>query len=355
MNRADISQHTDSKRFLADAIKACRQADLDELLGRLPIVPPDEYWHFDPSASWIDGKLHWVPVGLQKSNMGRIQLANNPINPMAERAVNGMEALIELARARELAENPDAEPPMSPREAVMRYFGLPRLDQLDRTADKATWEKARELATHVRISIERQSRTKEFTLRVEDDGIGQPPNVIHNTLLSLSESTKDDKPYLIGLFGQGGSSTYAMCSHSLLLSRRPSDLVSPDEDGVGWSVVRQHTYSGRRGTFYLYLAATPDGEVPFVNHQAANELGFSHGTRFTHFDYDFAGMRSAVMMSVFPMLNHSLYNPVLPFQLETKQGRPDTVWGNAYRLSTRSRQGKLDADLTIEDQPVILT
>ncbi len=79
--------------------------------------------------------LHWVPVGRDRGNGGRIKLAGEPMNPLAERLVNGMEALLELARLRELAKDSNAAMPPTPREAVLRYFGFPRLDQIERLDD----------------------------------------------------------------------------------------------------------------------------------------------------------------------------------------------------------------------------
>ncbi len=57
-------------------------------------------------------------------------------NPIAERTVNGMEALIELARLIELLNNPAAVMPTNPREAVLHYFGLPPLDAMERMDDE---------------------------------------------------------------------------------------------------------------------------------------------------------------------------------------------------------------------------
>jgi hypothetical protein len=42
------------------------------------------------------------------------------MNPLAERLVNGMESLIELARLKELKSNPSAVMPDNPRAAVLR-------------------------------------------------------------------------------------------------------------------------------------------------------------------------------------------------------------------------------------------
>jgi len=42
------------------------------------------------AGSWQPGSLHWVrPVGRDRGNGGRIKLAGEPMNPLAERLVNG--------------------------------------------------------------------------------------------------------------------------------------------------------------------------------------------------------------------------------------------------------------------------
>ena len=113
-------------------------AQVDAIMAGLPIVPPEQYqWLSDTerAGSWQPGNLHWLPVGRDRGNGGRIKLAGEPMNPLAERLVNGMEALIELSRLREIAKNPAAPMPPTPREAVLRYFGFPRLDQIERLDD----------------------------------------------------------------------------------------------------------------------------------------------------------------------------------------------------------------------------
>ena len=98
-----------------------------------------------------------MPVGLDRGNGGRIKLAGEPMNPLAERLVNGMESLIELARLKELMTNPTAVMPTSPRDAVLRYFGFPRLDFIERLEDderKAT----RELRRRGRKNLQSHAR-----------------------------------------------------------------------------------------------------------------------------------------------------------------------------------------------------
>src|SRR5690242_16376765 len=117
--------------LLTRVLNARSTAQVDAIMSALPIVPPEQYqWLSDTerSGTWKPDHLHWVPVGRDRGNGGRIKLAGEPMNPLAERLVNGMEAQIELARMCELMKDASAKVPANPREAVLRYFGFPRLD-----------------------------------------------------------------------------------------------------------------------------------------------------------------------------------------------------------------------------------
>lgn len=118
--------------FINSALRALTVSDVEGLLSQLPVTPEDEYIYDldNPDSGWRPGNFHWIPVGAERGNAGRIKQANQPVNPIAERTVNGMEAMIEMARHRELLANASAAPPTSPRDAVLRYFSIPSLDQL---------------------------------------------------------------------------------------------------------------------------------------------------------------------------------------------------------------------------------
>jgi hypothetical protein len=289
----DLGRHVTPVNFMNEATKAITSTDIDFLLTQLPITPADEYIfnEEDPEAGWREGFFHWVPVGGERGNAGRIKQANQPVNPIAERAINGMEAIIEMARHRELVAEPSACAPFSPRDAVHRYFSLPALDELPKLAESETTKtiraRARELARQLRIRLIFDKAAREFTVAIEDDGIGQTPVRIHSTLLSLGSTTKADKWYLIGVFGQGGSSAYAVSKYSWVLSRRAPDLLNGDDDGAGWTIIKHVFPKGRRDDYFAYLASSPDGRVPWVSASAADTAKIPHGTRFVHIGYDF--------------------------------------------------------------------
>lgn len=349
---SDFIKPTD---FLTQAVAATSVSKMNALLKQLRITEDSTYL-FDvknPTAGWTEGKLHWIPLGKERGNAGRIKLATQPENPIAERAINCMEALIELARREELLKDPNATMPMSPREAVLRYFSLPPLDQLPKLPKlikgKKPREYARELARKIRVRVLFEKVAREFAVFIEDEGIGQAPGRMHETLLSLGESDKGDKPYLIGLFGQGGSSAYAASDISWCISRRAANLLDGQADGVGWTAIKQVFPVGRRDSYYAYLAAHPNGDVPHLPTDAADAVKLKHGTRFGHLGYNFAGGGSAVMRSLYIMLNHILYNPVFPFDLYAGTTEA-TIYGNGYRLSNASIDKKTALDKTFQPQ-----
>jgi hypothetical protein len=349
----DVTRHVAADVFLPGLVQSTTSAAVEALLGRLPVVDEFTYRYDEeaPACGWQEGRLHWVPIGRKRGNAGQISLVKRTISPVAERLINGMEAIIELRRQRELLATPDATPPGSPREAMLRYCQLPPLDQLPR-AKAEDRERARELARSLLLCVQYDKPQQEFAVLVKDRGIGQPPSRMHKTLLSLGSSDKGDKFYLIGVFGQGGSSTYKSSKYSWIISRRAPDLLGGEADGVGWTLVKHIIPRGRRDPFYAYLAAHPDGRVPALPASAARAVGLEHGSWFAHIAYDFGGVgrRAATIRSLYQALNHVLFNPVLPFDTEIA-GTKATIYGNGYRLSNLDSERK-DLDKTFEHQPI---
>jgi hypothetical protein len=329
--------------LLKRLLEARCTAQVEALLVSLPIVSPEEYQWLPggkPSGPWQQGKLHWIPVGRDRGNGGRIKLAGEPMNPLAERLVNGMESLIELARRRELKTDPGAAMPTNPRDAVLRYFGFPRLDQIERLDDQERKEKTA-LADAVRgslsITLDFEKKSREFAVTIRDHGMGQSPENVHATLLSLGQTDKGDKPYLIGVFGQGGSSAFSIARYSIVIGRRAEDIRTQQEDaGAGWTIVQELLPKGRRDPYYAYLAINENGEVPRVNNSQAESFG--NGAHFCHIAYDFGKSDSSIAMSMYRSLNHVLFNPVMPYDLYALKDKPDPMKGTAQRLAQRIRR-----------------
>jgi hypothetical protein len=349
LNAPDLFSRLESARTAAAA---------EAIMAGLPIVPPEQYQWLsadERAGTWKPGMLHWVPVGRDRGNGGRIKLAGEPMNPLAERLVNGMESLIELARLRELLEDPTALMPVNPRDAVMRYFGFPKLDQIERLDEEDRKEKtalADKVRKNLSITLDHNKKTKEFALTIRDHGMGQVPENMHRTLLSLGRTDKADKPYLIGVFGQGGSSAFSIAKYSIVMARRAKDIRKPGEGGgVGWTIVKEIQPKGRRDPYYAYLAVTEDGAAPKIDEARAEKFG--HGAYFCHIAYDFGASESSIARSMYPSLNHVLFNPVLPYELYALKDTPDPMKGNAQRLALRVRRfGSAALDKSFANLPV---
>jgi len=85
--------------------------------------------------------------------------------------------------------------------------GIERLDDEERKAKRELVDEARK---NLSINLDHDKKSKQLTVSIRDHGMGQVPAMMHRTLLSLGRSDKADKPYLIGVFGQGGSSAFSV-------------------------------------------------------------------------------------------------------------------------------------------------
>ena len=77
----------------------------------------------------------------------------------------------------------------------------------------------RELAKSIRLIVEEGDDKSHINITIIDQGIGIKCEQMENTILNLGGGNKVQKPYLMGAYGQGGSSTYAFCNYSIICSK----------------------------------------------------------------------------------------------------------------------------------------
>src|SRR5262249_53371006 len=116
----------------------------------------------------------------------------------------------------------------SPREAAEAWLGLPA----NGLAGYSRRDRQR-LANMLSIHIDDgEGSWNERTVVVRDRGTGILPDQMPGTILSLNQGNKSRKRYLIGAYGQGGSSTFAVSKYTFIASR------SFDHSAVGFTVVK---------------------------------------------------------------------------------------------------------------------
>ena len=171
---------------------------------------------------------------------------------------------------------------------------------------------------------------------VEDRGIGQHPRDFKDTVLSLGESNKISKPYLMGAFGQGGSSTFFFCPYSVIISRRNVSCMDGKPDLLGWTIVRKYDDDSLKVYRYEFLSGI-EGGIPTLDPDRLKDIGleFSSGTKFVHIGYELGKINSAWSLVGYRYFDNLLFDPVLPYRIEDHRSSPTvvrTMFGARNRL-----------------------
>src|SRR5207248_977386 len=109
------------------------------------------------------------------------------------------------------------------------------------------------------------------------------------TLVSLNENNKISKPWTLGTYGQGGSTTLRFSRAVVLVSKAHAATLNGKPDLIGWTVVREEDTDANLFSIqsYKYLVVAGTKQVPAADPGAVPELVY--GTRFIHVGYDVPG------------------------------------------------------------------
>src|SRR5439155_6717773 len=172
---------------------------------------------------WEPSSTAWKPVGNRENNRGTIEAAADPGRSLVERLTNGIDAVLEY----EHATHAGMPNPRSPKEAAAAWLGIP-----DGGLSDLSQAERQRLAKRVSVALLEGAARNKRVVEIADLGIGIAPEDMAGTILSLNEGNKLTKHYLAGLYGQGGSSTFAVSDYTLIASRA-------DEQGrVGFTLVK---------------------------------------------------------------------------------------------------------------------
>jgi len=259
----------------------------------------------------------WSPLGGRENNSGSVNLAMDPGQALVERITNAMDAHIELQY--ELAGSPPGL--NSPREAVQRLWNLESSRLTRESPSMARF--IDDIAPKSLIRVLGSMGRGHSSIIINDSGIGQHPNDLPKTILGLQESNKNDKRYLMGAFGQGGSSTFAYCPYSLIISRRHRQCLGGKTDLIGWTIVRKFDDESWKTFRYEYLVGS-DGLIPQIMPDEIDAVGiyFENGTRIIHFAYELSRLNARWSLVGLRFFDNLLFDPVLPYRIEDHRVSP---------------------------------
>lgn len=256
------------------------------------------------------GAYRWRPVGDMEDNFGAINAASDSRLSLNERITNMIDAVLEKeARLRYGTDiSAMAGAMSSPAEAATALLGVPaggvgELSIPDR----------QKLAEDIAIDFVESGVPERPTARMRDRGIGQTPSRLPETILSIHRGNKRDKPFLMGMYGWGGSNALGFAEGgTVIVSRRHPELLDGEADGVAVTIVKK-VYTADMRTPAYFFAVDADNNVLSLDVAAADNVELSFGTQITHIEYDL-GIKGP-LLNQYKYYNAALYEPVVPYYL----------------------------------------
>lgn len=273
----------------------------------------------------------WRLVG-DRTNFPTIHITSNPFSSIVERITNAIDAQLEADALfyRNLTENCK-----SPRQFVERRYGveegyLPSLKGKKREKERLVE------AAGVRISLRDGDTEETPTIDVADKGIGVARSEFPETLLSLNKNNKINKWYLMGRFGQGGSTTFRFSECTVMISRRRLSLHELGTQ-ISFTIVKYREASeGEKDGQYVYLVRKSD-DLPFFI--SADNVDFGGGTLVRHVNYNLT--RKYLLLDIYGYVETYLFDPVLPFWLTEERSSSPAV-GRRRIFGARDRLSRTD-------------
>ena len=275
------------------------RADTEEQV--ISILKQKSYW---------DDQTVWRTFGDREDNFTTFgNQSRKADRPLVEKLVNSVDAVLmgECWSAGIRPNSPEA--PQSIPEAVAEFFFGDR-SRAEIQGYVSNWDtaKRREISKRITFAATGSRRNPCFT--IVDDGEGQTPESMPQTLLSIEKSNKVDVHFVQGTFNMGGTGALRFCGRNsggnnlqLIISRRNPNIKL---DGVGdtsfhqwgFTVVRRENPTGTRKTStYTYLAPERSGilrfradSLPlFPNGNVAYSRDTTWGTAVKLYEYELTG------------------------------------------------------------------
>jgi hypothetical protein len=287
----------------------------------------------------------WRLVG-DRSNFPTIHTTSSAVTSIVERITNAIDAQLEA----EAVYSPKLkEGCKSPRQFVEKRFGVANGYLVSLEDIKGKKERLVKDAG-ITITLRDGDAEDSSTIDVRDKGIGVAREEFPDTLLSLNQNNKINKWYLMGRFGQGGSTTYRFSPYTVIFSRRRRSLHELEND-IAFTIVKYREASeGEKDGQYVYLVRNVD-DFPFS--VPADNINFEGGTLVRHVAYS---LGKKYLLDFYGYMETYLFDPILPFWLreerswETNKGQGRRIFGSRDRLSRTDSVEQKDEFDAVPDQ-----
>jgi len=206
---------------------------------------------------WDDNEV-WEYLGDTSNNYATIgNQATDCLSCFAEKIVNSIDAVLmkECLLKGILPDSSDA--PKNMQDALIKFFNIEQGDLSNLTAFKRS-----EIGNSIHVFSSGDNDTPSLSLL--DEGEGQEPNNLKDTILSIQKGVKADIQFVQGKWGMGGSGAlqFGAGDHKLqlVLSKRNQEIPGVKDDSWGLTIIREFPADLRRKyQAFKYLA--PNKEI----------------------------------------------------------------------------------------------
>ena len=257
----------------------------------------------------------WKPLGNNLNNEGIIQILTDPVSGLAERITNAIDAVLQkyYFTLKSLAKNPN------------------ELGQEVR--EKINDDDFNEMIRVLIYDSKSKKQDKSISIVIEDKGIGVSGNDFEKTILKIGGDNKLTKKYLMGAYGQGGSTSVKFNEYTIIYSK------SKDSKEV-MTIIRYNigTEETKNGT-YEYIVKNDNGKSQFASSSNLKEVGTKIVNVATYFKKGLNLTNQFNLIS--KLLTNRLFYPPLPFTLIDE--RPNKLL-KPHKLIKGARK-KLEQDI----------
>lgn len=299
-------------------------------------------------------KIRWENVGNRRNNLATINIGTDPAAGVTERITNAIDAVLE----REWINQEKPEGFHTPRRASEEWFKIEngKISTIREAKDK----RISTLSDKVKVTLFDSGRDDKPTVEIRDKGIGLEPEDFSKTILELNGSNKIGKLFLMGAFGQGGSTALAYNNNTIIISKPAFPKDGRRKSKIAFTIVRMNEgdYNVDKQGWYEYMVDKSTGQ-PFTI-EVDDDI-FEPGTLVRHIVMDlgkFKGLITTPSNSLWYIAHNYLFDPILPFTIsDRRKNRNDnrTVTGNNRLLTyTDNLEYKNQATLTFKTGKVTL-
>jgi hypothetical protein len=297
-----MSDATSLRALCVELVKADTEAEVISLLRRAGLWEDPKLWR------WLgDEEFNYSSVGNQQSRAEQA-IIEKLINSIDSKLIAAARIAGDLPKTGDAPQAPDV--PKTIKEARQRYFGE-RLKDVEALSHSITVS-----ATGARP----REGTGRPCFTIVDDGEGQTPKAMPDTILSLYKGNKDRIKFVQGKFNMGGTGVLEFCGLErnlhLVVSKRQPDLISDppaDPADADWSftIIRREDPTDGKSSRFTYLAPLGSRRHPgrgALLHFAAETLPVfpeknkayvreaTWGTLIKLYEYDAQRFRQSMML-----------------------------------------------------------